>query len=154
MKIVDSKGITNTIFIAGLVVAILVASGISYALVSTMNLKGEKGDTGATGAVGPSGDSGPLEIVAAGSVSDTGEIFTGYNIDSVTWDTNRFRINITDTYFRFRDFITVVTVGSGDNRVVSINSVSGSLLVYLYDTNGDPIQDDFQFVVYKVHSDS
>ena len=77
MKILDSKGITTTIFVVGLVVAIIIASGISLGLASILGLKGEKGDagpagaTGATGATGPQGPAGPTLIKFATNVFGT-----------------------------------------------------------------------------------
>lgn len=62
MRKINSKGISTILFVAGLIIAIIASSGISYALTSTMGLKGEKGDTGETGATGATGATGETGI--------------------------------------------------------------------------------------------
>jgi hypothetical protein len=58
MTITKSVGIWKTMFIVGLIIAILVSAGVS-AVVATYWAKGPKGDTGATGATGATGPQGP-----------------------------------------------------------------------------------------------
>jgi hypothetical protein len=61
-----SMGISKTMFIVGLIAAILASSLISAVIVTQLPTakgpkgdKGDKGDTGATGATGPQGSQGP-----------------------------------------------------------------------------------------------
>jgi hypothetical protein len=57
-----SMGISKTMFVVGLIAAILASSLVSAAIMTqlstTLGLKGDKGDTGATGATGPTGATG------------------------------------------------------------------------------------------------
>jgi hypothetical protein len=65
----DVKGISKNLFVAGIIVAILVSSGISI-VASKFLLVGPKGDTGATGPQGPKGDTGATG--ATGAIGATG----------------------------------------------------------------------------------
>jgi hypothetical protein len=72
-----SIGISKTIFVVGLIVAILAstftATGASMML-GLSGPKGEKGDTGATGPQGPQGETGPRGVTGpAGPTGATGQ---------------------------------------------------------------------------------
>ena len=59
-------GISKTIFISGIILAIVASSIISYVLVTQLTsvegLKGEQGDTGPMGPQGPQGEQGPAGV--------------------------------------------------------------------------------------------
>jgi len=154
--------ITTGKLIAGIIIAILASSAVSIG-VSTQLMTGSQGPEGPAGATGPTGATGPqgpegpagnysmpLDIIAAGFVMDDGTVTTNYSIASVTWNgaSNRYEIDITSVSYFFSDYITIVT--TSDTYSARTSSVSGNLLVYLFDVDGSPVQGHFQFVTYKV----
>ena len=66
---ISKTGISKTVFVAGLIAAILASSLISVVamtqLSTTLGLKGEKGDKGDTGATGATGPTGPTGATGA-----------------------------------------------------------------------------------------
>ena len=172
--------ITTGKLIAGIIIAILASSAVSIGvstqlMTGSQGPEGPAGATGPTGATGPQGPEGPagatgptgatgpqgpegpagnysmpLDIIAAGFVMDDGTVTTNYSIASVTWNgaSNRYEIDITSVSYFFSDYITIVT--TSDTYSARTSSVSGNLLVYLFDVDGSPVQGHFQFVTYKV----
>lgn len=72
---------------------------------------------------------------------------------SVVWNplSHRYEITIAGESYVYYDYVTVITLASpgGDAIYAKTNSVGGDLLVYLYNSTGVEVQDDFHFVVYK-----
>jgi len=71
-------GISTTIFIAGLIVAVLASSALSTTVATQLAVgpqgpKGDQGDTGSQGPIGPQGETGPAGPQGLkGDVGDTG----------------------------------------------------------------------------------
>ena len=76
MAVLKVSGISKTVFLAGLIIAILASSVISVVamtqLSTTLGLKGDTGATGATGPQGPKGDKG--DTGATGAVAMAGYV--------------------------------------------------------------------------------
>ena len=110
---------------------------------------GATGPTGATGPAGPVGPAGPSMVVAAGRVSSAGSVGEELNVDSVSWDSGlqRWEITLDDIDYYYLDYVTVVSSYSG---YADTGSVSGKLLVRIFDANGTPIKEGFSFVVFDV----
>jgi len=119
-----------------------------------------RGGSPATGKVLTSSDSWGtatwetiLSPIALGNISSSGVLNSGTpNIQSVVWNSasSRYEIEITGVNYHFNNFITVVTPTSTTAAsIVSTNSVSGKLLVYIRNTSGTLVQSGFHFVVYK-----
>jgi len=128
--------------------------------------QGPKGDTGAAGPQGvqgiqgPKGDTGPQGpqgvpglnmVVAMGTVTPEGNIYSGYNVSSVTFNASSHYYNITLTgiNYSFLNYVTLVSLVDSVNSGRTIESISGEgkLLVHIYDDAGNPVQDYFHFVV-------
>lgn len=88
--------------------------------------------------------------IAYGNVASTGAINAGSGNFSVVFNStlNRYEITITDQTYIWSTYITTVTP-AGTFAVPVINSVSGKLLVNLYNASGTAIAGNFAFVVYK-----
>ncbi|HNW91131.1 MAG TPA: hypothetical protein PKN48_15835 [Bacteroidales bacterium] len=93
----------------------------------------------------------PLPI-AYGFVESAGTLAAGTsNISNITWNASSSRYEITiagESYF-YNDYVTIVTVCGTGQITVETSSVSGKLLVYLYNAAGTKVQNMFQFVTYK-----
>lgn len=89
---------------------------------------------------------GPL---AFGFVLSNGTIASGTPNWNVTWDAsqNRYEITITGENYFFRDYSTFITLSNPG--YASASSVGGKLLVQVFNTNGNPVQGNFQFITYK-----
>lgn len=94
----------------------------------------------------------PLEVVAAGFITSGATVTTGYNIQSVTWDAgySRYTIVITGVNYFYSDYITIVTCAAGECRTAVTNSLSGQLIVSIFDSTGSKVQENFQFVTYRI----
>jgi hypothetical protein len=88
MKMTEAKsvGISKTMFMVGLIVAILASSLISAAIVTQLPLaegpKGDKGDRGDTGAIGATGPQGPR-----GATGAAGATYVVNTDGSIYWST-------------------------------------------------------------------
>jgi hypothetical protein len=88
-------------------------------------------------------------VVAMGVVSSTGSIGEELNVDSVTWNSGqeRWEITLDGINYYYLDYVTVV---SSYNGYADHSSVSGKLLVKIFDADGTPIKEGFSFVVFDV----
>jgi len=113
--------------------------------------QGPAGPAGATGSEGPQGPAGPSMIVAMGRVSSTGSIGDALNVTSVTWNSGlqRWEITLAGINYYYLDYVTVVTSYNG---YAEHGSVSGKLLVKIFDADGTPIQEGFSFVVFDANA--
>lgn len=100
-----------------------------------------------------SGGSASATPIAYGYVSAFGSINSGTGNFSVTWDSvnARYLIDIDNENYSFRDYTTIITPASSSPYVVTTSSVSGNLVVFIFDPlNGySRTQANFQFVTYK-----
>jgi len=91
--------------------------------------------------------------IAYGVISSDGTVSSATANVSCTWNgtSNRYEITISGENYLLSSYVTVVTptATGGAVRIAITDSVSGKLLVYLYDTSGTKVQDDFHFVTYK-----
>ena len=128
--------------------------GTSFTTSNLTGPQGDTGDTGATGATGPQGsqgDPGPNMIVAMGSYSTISGLTHSYNVDSCTWDPTfqRYNITITDYNIDTRYCVPMVTPKSHSAITASAGSIGNSMVVYLWDSSGNPVQGHFSFMVLE-----
>ncbi len=96
------------------------------------------------------GDSHLLPI-AYGDITLSGTITTGTDNFTCTWNgtDKRYEISITGESYNYASYTTVVTASGSSPLVAMTNSVSGKLLVTLFNIQGTAVQGIFQFVTYK-----
>ncbi len=89
--------------------------------------------------------------IAYGFVNDNATIGSGTPNFSVSWDSysQRYEITITGENFYYQDYTTIVTPSGSSPAIATTGSVSGKLLVKIYNLSGTPMQEDFQFITYK-----
>ncbi|WP_255191376.1 hypothetical protein [Natronobeatus ordinarius] len=95
----------------------------------------------------PQRTAGPI---AKGHINADGSIENAVNVESAQWNSGgeRYRINFTNEYYFFNNYVTVVTpVNHAQWR---ITSNSGDLIVEFEDSDGNAVQRAFQFVTYKL----
>jgi hypothetical protein len=117
-------------------------------------LVGPEGPQGPAGPEGAQGPAGPNMIVAMGNVGSTGIIGEELNVTSVTWNSSlqRWEITLDDINYYYLDYVTVVSCIGGTGSYASHGSVDGNLLVYVFDSDGNRIQDGFTFVGFDVNA--
>jgi len=93
--------------------------------------------------------------IAWGFVSSNGALGAhSPNVTGVVWDVSNSWFNITisgEDYFWTR-YATVVTPSTGTatgSLAPAVGSVGGHLLVWLNNTSGGKVQDNFQFVTFR-----
>jgi hypothetical protein len=90
---------------------------------------------------------GPL---AYGVVTSSGSLVAGTpNVTDVNLVGNIYIITIDGENYHYQDYVTTVTPASSTPYMAGTSSGSGKLNVYLWDTDGTPVQANFHFVVYK-----
>ena len=118
--------------------------------------EGPQGPAGLAGSEGPQGPAGPSMIVAMGRVSRDGSIGAALNVASVTWNSGQewWEITLDGIDYVGFDYVTVVSgvFRTGVSGYANHSSVSGKLLVKIFDSNGAPIQEGFSFVVFDVNA--
>jgi hypothetical protein len=89
--------------------------------------------------------------IAYGVINVDGTVASGTPNISSSWNgtSSRYEITISGENYIYGSYVTVVTVLSGDARLATTNSVSGNLLVFVFNSSGTAIQDNFHFVTYK-----
>jgi hypothetical protein len=113
---------------------------------------GPAGSTGPEGPEGPAGPAGPDLVVAMGTVTSSGDMEEELNVDSVTWDSDleRWEITLDDIDYLYSDYVTVVSCIGATGLYASHRSAGGNLLVYLFDPDGNRVKEGFTFVVFDV----
>ena len=108
---------------------------------------GPTGSTGATGPTGPAGVAAPSMIVAMGTVDFGGNLFNAIGVTSVVWNstTKYWVITLTGITYFYADYVTIATANDG---YATQGSVSGKLLIIIYDSTGTAVKDGFSFIVY------
>ena len=91
---------------------------------------------------------GPL---AFGFVQSNGNITSGSGNYTATWvgTNNRYEIIISGENYNVFNYTTIITGSSESIDKVRLDSISGKLLIYLYNSVGSLIQGNFQFITYK-----
>ncbi len=104
---------------------------------------GELTNTGKTGEAN-------LLPIAYGTVAANGTIYASTGNFSCVWNNTykRYEITINGENYFYLNYITAVTP-SGNASRAKASSVSGKLLVYLYDNSGSAMQSSFQFITHK-----
>ena len=122
----------------------------------TQGAPGPQGLPGPQGEQGLQGPPGPNMIKAMGIVEgDAGELHSGYNVSSVTWDnlSNAYIVKFTDFQYSRLEHVVVVTPFSqmGSIRATTDARGDGALVVKLYDRTGASTKGlGFSFVVFEV----
>jgi len=96
-------------------------------------------------------ESAPIGPIAYGFIRSDAEISSGSNNFSAVWNAinNRYEITIDDENYFYRSYSSLVTPVTSSIDRVNTSSVSGKLLIKLYDSSGSNIQGEFQFVTFK-----
>jgi len=89
--------------------------------------------------------------IAYGVINVDGTVASGTPNISSSWNgtSSRYEITISGENYVLGSYVTVVTVLSSDARMATTSSVSGNLLVFVFNSSGTAIQDNFHFVTYK-----
>ncbi len=88
--------------------------------------------------------------VAYGNINTTGSINTSSGNISVTrTTTGTYQIAITGEYYTYLNYITNVSIVTGGVLIPNIGSVSGKIVVRIYDTSGTLTDAIFSFVTYR-----
>jgi hypothetical protein len=87
--------------------------------------------------------------IAKGHINFDGTVENAVNVDSATYDSTneRYQITLSESY-HYQDYATLVTVSGGG--FAHEGSVSGDLLVYLVNDDGNTFQASFQFVTFAL----
>jgi hypothetical protein len=116
--------------------------------------QGPAGPAGPEGPAGATGPAGPNMIAAMGEVNRNGDIGESLNIASVTWNSGSEWWEITLDGINYVDwnYVTVVSglFRTGVSGYAETGSVSGKLLVKIFDPDGVPLKEGFSFVVFNV----
>lgn len=115
---------------------------------------GLAGSVGPQGPAGPAGPAGPSMVAAMGRVSSTGSVGAALNVTSVTWNSDEewWEITLDGINYLDSEYVTVVSgvFRTGVSGYADHGSVSGKLLVKIFDADGTPIKEGFSFVVFNV----
>ena len=138
----------NFIKMLTLIIITVVIVGLAVGCAGPAGVAGPQGTAGPQGAVGPQGPIGTNFVKAMAVVDSSGVLRTAYNVDSVTWDTTnlRWEIQLTGISYLLWDYVTVVSPFSG---FATQDSLSGKLLITIYDKDGNKFKGGFSFVVSK-----
>jgi hypothetical protein len=88
--------------------------------------------------------------IAYGFIRDNGTVSTGSGNIASTWSAanQRYEITITGEDYILWDYISMVTPSTGGISA-RVSSVSGKLLVEIYNASGTKVQGNFQFLTFK-----
>ena len=89
--------------------------------------------------------------IAFGSIATSGSISSGTGNYTCAWVAadSRYEITITGESYHFSLYCAQVTPAHSSVRAMRTSSVSGKLIVYLYNSAGSNIQGNFHFTVFK-----
>ena len=91
--------------------------------------------------------------IAYGYVTAFGSILSGSGNFSVTWDSinSRYLVDIDNENYFVSDYTTIITPASSSPRLATTSSISGDLIVRIFDplNSYNLVQTNFQFVTYK-----
>ena len=95
--------------------------------------------------------SAALNPVAYGIIRADGTVLAATPNVSCAWNssTSRYEITIDGESYYYLHYITNVTVKSSSPRIATTGSVMSKLLVSVFDIDGNLVQDNFSFIVYK-----
>ena len=148
----DGVGIQDIVNNLAGTITFILTNGDSYTSDYVTGPQGEKGDKGDTGPQGEQGPPGPTMIVAMGSVNMDGTLVSSYNVTSCVWNSiyQRYEIGLTGVDYAVGSYVTVVTPDYvfGDSAGYN-SSTQGKLLVEILDSEGNPTQGWFSFMVLE-----
>lgn len=98
-----------------------------------------------------SGDSKVSLPIAYGVINADGSVQSATSNVGCSWNANsmRYEISISGETYHLLDYVTTVEPIGEDPVMTSTNSVSGKLLVIVFNSSGSKTQNLFHFVVYK-----
>jgi len=110
----------------------------------------EDGDAHVTGDL-TAGDANTSLPIAYAFINPSGAVASGTSNVSSAWSATShcYEITITGEDYSWIYYVTIVTPTGGGPRIATTGSVGGKLLVYIFDSAGNRIQNYFQFVTYK-----
>lgn len=91
--------------------------------------------------------------VVMGNIAYDSDINAGTENFSVSWDSSlsRYLISLDDYSFSYNGgYVVFVSPASTDNVSYGIGSIGGDIAVYLFDDQGNRIQEDFYFTLYRL----
>jgi hypothetical protein len=92
-------------------------------------------------------------IVAMGTVNYLGGFGAALNIASVTWNAVHqwWEITLDGINYYHPNYVTVVSAicRTGVSGYAEVDSVSGKLVVKMFDADGTSIQEGFSFVIFS-----
>jgi len=97
---------------------------------------------------------GPADVslpIAYAFINSSGTVASGTSNVSSAWSAthHRYEITITGEDYSWIYYVTIVTPTGGGPRIATTGSVDGKLVVYIFDSTGNKVQNSFQFVTYK-----
>ena len=89
--------------------------------------------------------------IAYAFIDSSGTKASGTPNVSSTWNAGSqyYEITISGESYFYNTYVTAITIGGSTAGVARTSSVSGKLLVYIYNLSGTLMQSSFQFVTYK-----
>lgn len=93
-----------------------------------------------------------LQPIAFGFIDLNGSIESSTaSVTNSIWNSSlsRYEITISGESYYYTDYVTVVTPEGGTPVIATTASVSGKLIIFLYNTSGGKVQANFQFVTFK-----
>ncbi len=89
--------------------------------------------------------------IAYGTVTSAGAFSSGSSNFTVSWDAtqNWYLISIPGESYFFLNYTTMVTPASATPLIATTSSVSGQLIVQLFNLSGTRVQSTFSFAVFK-----
>ena len=114
-------------------------------------IQGLQGTQGIQGIQGVQGPPGPNTVVAMLILqANPFDILWNYNVQMINmYPDNHYAIEVYGISYHFANYVAVVTlIGSGPGRTVKTDSANAQLLVYIYDSAGNLVKDNFSLVVF------
>jgi hypothetical protein len=98
----------------------------------------------------PSTGAANLVPIAYGMINAAGVIQNGSGNYTVTRSGQTYIITITGEAYSYLSYTTSATVSSTTPKFITVNSLGlTTLTIYIFDTSGTQISNDFTFVTYK-----
>lgn len=92
-----------------------------------------------------------IGALAFGFIETAGTTSSGSGNYTSTWNSssNRYEITITGESYFWKNYSTTIAPTSSSIKNWRTGSVGGKLLVYLYNSSGTSVQENFQFITFK-----
>jgi len=100
--------------------------------------------------IGASGSSLPLAYASVGFAADKQ---SGTSNISVVWNSTakHYELTIAGVTYDRAKYTAIITLSAAGPRFCGNDSANGNLVVQIWDTQGNPVQADFQVVIFQAH---